>query len=151
MILKEINLEIENFKNKQIQIVPGLTFNQYDTLNSIFFYYNSKFATGGVDDEGDRKYFYNIVKNPCKVFSKAIDFDTKNIRLLTTGGGDPLKTWFMERDVKYWMRDKQFGKVLNRIFKELPIFGSVVLKIVDGKPYFIDLRNFVVEQQAESL
>ena len=45
MILKEINLEIENFKNKQIQIVPGLTFNQYDTLNSIFFYYNSKFAT----------------------------------------------------------------------------------------------------------
>src|SRR3990167_4458314 len=151
MILKEINLEIENFKNKQIQIVPGLTFNQYDTLNSIFFYYNSKFATGGVDDEGDRKYFYNIVKNPCKVFSKAIDFDTKNIRLLTTGGGDPLKTWFMERDLKFWMRDKQFGKVLNRLFRELPIFGTVVLKIIEGHPYFVDLRNFIVQQAADDL
>lgn len=151
MLLKQLSKEIEDFKTKQIQIVPGLTFNQFDTVQSIYFYYNSKFKTGEVDEDGDRKYFYNIVKNPCKVFSKAIDFDTKNIRLLTVGGGDPTKTWFMERDLKFWMRDKQFGKVLNRIFKELPIYGSVVLKIVDGKPYFVDLRNFVVEQQAESL
>lgn len=151
MNVQTVNKEIEDFRSKQIQIVPGLFFNQYDTLNRIFFYYNSKFASGDTDDEGDRKYFYNIVKNPCKVFSKAIDFDTKNIRLLTTGGGDPLKTWFMERDLKFWMRDKQFGKILNRIFKELPIYGSVVLKIVKGTPYFVDLRNFVVQQSADSL
>jgi hypothetical protein len=151
MLLSKINKEVENFKNKQIQIVPGLSFNQYETIEKIFFYYNSKFKSGEVDDEGDRKYFYNIVKNPCKVFSKAIDFDTKNIRLLTTGGGDPLKTWFMERDLKFWMRDQKFGKVLNRVFKELPIFGTVVLKIIDGKPYFVDLRNFVVEQSADDL
>lgn len=149
--LTVINKEIQDFKTKQIQIVPGLSFNQYDTIQKIIFYYNSKFVSGETDDEGDKKFFYNIVKNPCKVFSKAIDFDTKNIRLLTTGGGDPLKTWFMERDIKYWMRDKQFGKVLNRIFRELPIFGSVVLKIVDGTPYFVDLRNFVVEQSAECI
>ena len=151
MNLKQLNQEIENFKTKQISIVPGLTFNQYDMLNRIYFYYHSKFQTGEIDEDGDKKYFFNIVKNPCKVFSKAIDFDTKNIRLLTTGGGDPLKTWFMERDLKYWMRDKQFGKVLNRIFKELPMFGSVVLKIIDGEVYFVDLRNFVLEQQADTL
>lgn len=151
MILRAINKEIQDYKTKQIQIVPGLFFNQYDTIQRIFFYYNSKFESGDVDDDGDKKYFYNIVKNPCKVFSKSIDFDTKNIRLLTAGGGDPLKTWFMERDLSYWMRDKQFGKVLNRIFRELPIFGSVVLKIVDGTPYFVDLRNFVVEQSADDL
>ena len=150
-ILRTIDTEVTDFKNKQIQIVPGLSFNQYDTIQKIFFYYNSKFTTGETDDDGDRKYFYNIVRNPCKVFSKAIDFDTKNIRLLTTGGGDPLKTWFMERDLKYWMRDKQFGKVLNRIFRELPIYGTVVLKIVEGTPHFVDLRNFVVEQGADTL
>lgn len=150
-LLTKINGEITDFKSKQIQIVPGLSFNQYDTLQKIFFYYNSKFTSGDIDDEGDRKYFYNIVKNPCKVFSKAIDFDTKNIRLLTAGGGDPIKTWFMERDLKYWMRDQEFGKVLNRIFKELPIFGTVVLKVVNGKCYFVDLRNFVLEQQVEDI
>jgi hypothetical protein len=150
-LLRKINKEIQDFKTKQICIVPGLFFNQYETIQKIFFYYNSKFQSGEIDEDGDKKYFLNIVKNPCKVFSKAIDFDTKNIRMLTAGGGDPLKTWFMERDLKYWMRDKQFGKVLNRIFRELPIFGSVVIKIVDGYPYFVDLRNFVVEQSADTI
>ncbi len=150
-VLRQINQEIEGFKSKNIHVVPGLTFNQYELIQKILFYYNSKFSTGEIDEDGDRKYFYNINKNPCKVFSKAIDFDTKNIRMLTVGGGDPLKTWFMERDLKFWMRDKQFGKVLNRIFKELPIFGSVVLKIVEGYPYFVDLRNFVIQQTAKSL
>lgn len=156
MIIKQINKEISDYQTKRVQIVPGLSFNQYDILNRIYFYYNSRFSSNGgtldpTDDDGDRMYFNNINKNPCKVYSKAIDFDTKNIRLLTVGGGDPLKTWFMERDLKYWMRDKQFGKILNRIFYELPIFGSVVLKMIEGTPYFVDLRNFVVDQSADTL
>lgn len=150
-LAKKTAQEIRDYQAEYVQIVPGLLWNQYLTINQIYFYYNSKFQSGDTDDEGDRKYFYNINKNPCKVFSKAIDFDTKNIRLLTVGGGDPTKTWFMERDLKYWMRDKQFGKTLNRIFRELPIFGTVVLKILNGTPYFVDLRNFVVEQTADSL
>lgn len=151
MLLRQINRELLDYKAKNIQIVPNLWFNQYETLQKIYFHSNSKFRTGDFDSEGDRKYFYNINKNPCMVFTKAIDFDTKNIRILTAGGGDPYKTWFMERDLKYWMRDKQFGKVLNRIFKELPIFGSVVLKVVDGTPYFVDLRNFIVDQTADDI
>src|SRR3990167_4717405 len=150
-ILRQINSEITDFQGKRVEIIPGLSYNQDELLKTIYFYYNSKFMSGDIDDEGDRKYFYNIVKNPCKVFTKAIDFDTKNIRLLTAGGGDPIKTWFMERDLKYWMRDQQFGKVLNRIFKELPIFGTVVLKVVNGKCYFVDLRNFVLEQQTDCI
>jgi hypothetical protein len=149
--LRTVNKEIQDFKTRHIQVVPGLTFNQHEMLKQIYFYYNSKFMSGDVDEDGDRKYFLNIVKNPCKVFSKSIDFDTKNIRLLTAGGGDPVKTWFMERDLKYWMRTQQFGKVLNRIFQELPIYGSVVLKVINGEPHFVDLRNFVVEQSADTL
>lgn len=150
-ILRIINSEINDFETKDIQIVPQFYFNQKKTLEQIYYYYNSKFQSGEIDEDGDKKYFYNIVRNPCKIYSKAIDFDTKNIRLLTAEGGNPLKTWFMERDLKYWMKDKQFGKVLNRIFSELPIYGSVVLKVVDGYVQFVDLRNFVVEQSADTL
>jgi hypothetical protein len=150
-ILRQINTEINDYESKYIQIVPGFYFNQKQILEQIYYYYNSKFQSGEIDEDGDKKYFYNIVKNPCKVFSKAIDFDTKNIRLLTAESGNPLKTWFMERDLKYWMKDKQFGKVLNRIFAEIPVFGSVVVKIVNGFPQFVDLRNFVVEQSSDTL
>lgn len=150
-ILRIVNKEINDYEQKQIQIVPGFVFNQKSTIEQIYYYYNSQFQTGEIDEDGDKKYFYNIVKNPCKVHSKAIDFDTKNIHLLTAESGNPLKTWFMERDLKLWMRDKQFGKVLNRLFQELPVFGSVVLKVVNGYPQFVDLRNFVVEQNADTL
>ena len=151
MILKTIRREIEEFTNESIQIVDGLNFNQKETIDKIYYYYLSKYESGEIDSQGDKKYFYNINRNPCNVGTKAIDFDTKNINIQTAGGGTPLKTWFFERDLKFWMKIQKFGKVLNRIFHELPIFGSVVLKIVDGKPYFVDLRNFVVEQSADTL
>jgi len=49
------------------------------------------------------------------------------------------------------MKDKRFGKVLNRIFDERPKFGTVVVKTIKGIPHFVDLRNFVVEQDADNL
>ena len=146
-ILQEIN----DFETDLIEVVKGYTFNQKDLLDKIYLYYNSKYKSGDTDTEGFKKYFYNIVRNPCNVASKAIDFDTKDIRILTAGGGNTLDTWFFERDLKFWMKDINFGKDLNRIFHELPIFGSVVIKIIDNKIHFVDLRNFIVEQSADSL
>ena len=149
--LKQIDEELNEFQHKKIQVVPGFEFNQKDTIEKVYRLYNSKFENGDIDSDGDKKYFYNVVKNPCKVTTKTIDFDTKDIRILTAGGGTPLKTWFYERDLKFWMRDKNFGKVLNRIFAELPIFGSVVLKVIKGTPYFVDLRNFYESPMADTL
>ncbi len=150
-MIELIKKEIDEFENESIEITEGFQFNQKETINQIYLYYNSKYLSGDIDDQGDKKYFFNITRNPCNVGTKAIDFDTKHIRILTAKGGNPLKTWFFERDLQFWFKDKNFGKVLNRIFYELPIFGSVVLKIINGKLYFVDLRNFIVEQSADSL
>lgn len=150
-MLSQIKTELKAFRNDEIEIVPGFTFNQNDTIETIYHYYHSQYQTGDVDSEGFKKYFYNIVRNPCNVATKAIDFDTKDIKIKAAEGSSPLKAWFYERDLKFWMKDKNFGKVLNRIFYELPKFGSVVLKVIDRKPLFVDLRNFVVEQSADTL
>jgi len=150
-MLATIQKEKHEFENDNIQIVDGLSFNQKRTLDRIYLYHNSKFINGELDDEGQKKFFFNIVRNPCKVTTKAIDFDTKHINVQTAGSGDPSKTWFFERDLKFWMKDQNFGKVLNRLFTELPVFGSCVLKVVDSKPLFVDLRNFIVDQSADTL
>ena len=150
-IKKQIYQEIVDFNTKSITISEGFSFNQKSTIEKIYRLYNSRYLHGDVDVEGDKKYFYNIVRNPCQMTTKALDFDTKHIKILNAAGGDPLVAWYFERDLKFWMKDQNFGKTLNRIFRELPIFGSVVLKIINGKTYFVDLRNFVVEQSADSL
>jgi hypothetical protein len=151
-LLKQINLEKSDFENKEITIVSGYTFNQKDTIERIYRLHNSKYAGGEVDGDGDKKYFYNVVRNPCKITTKMIDFDTKDIKILTDSGGNPLTTWFYEKDLKQWMKEQDFGKVLNRIFEDLPIFGSAVIKVIEGKPHFVDLRNFIVsEASADSL
>lgn len=150
-IVKKIIQETQDFRYIPTTIVPGLLFDQWATINDIFFAYNSKFKTGDIDDEGDRKYFLNQNRNPCDICEKSIDFDSKNFKFLTASGGNPELTWFMERDFKYWMRKQGFGKTLNRLFHELPIFGSVVIKIVQGVPYFVDLRNFIVDKSSDDL
>lgn len=151
MDLAQIKQEISEYEKGTIQIAEELEFSQADLIKKIIYYHNSHFLTGDYDDQGDRKYFFNINRNPCDVCTKAIDFDTKDINIQTASGGNPLRTWFLQRDLKFWMKDQNFGKVLNRIFYELPIFGSVVLKVLGGKPYFVDLRNFVVQQDADVL
>jgi len=151
MNIAKIKQELNEYETKSIFIADGLEFSQADLITKIIYYYNSKFTTGEYDDQNDKKYFFNIVRNPCDVATKAIDFDTKNINILTASGGTSLKTWYFERDLKFWMKDKKFGKVLNRIFHELPIFGSVVLKIVNGEIFFVDLKNFAVQQDADTL
>jgi hypothetical protein len=151
-LLKQINLEKSDFDSKDITIVNGYTFNQKRTIERIYRLLNSKYENGDVDANGDKKYFYNVVLNPCRVTTKMIDFDTKDIKVHSASGGNGLTTWFYEKDLKLWMKENNFGKVLNRIFDELPKFGSVVLKVINGQPYFVDLRNFIVsEPSADNL
>jgi len=149
-MLNQIRREIEEYK-EDITIVDGVEFNQKETIEKIHRILNSKFIHGEVDTDGDRKHFFNIVRNPCGVETKATDFDTKHIRIVTADTGNPKKTWFFERDLKFWMKDKNFGRVLNRIFEDRPKFGTVVIKTINGTPHFVDLRNFMMETSADTL
>lgn len=149
-ILGQIQRELTEF-TEEIKILDSWSFSQKDTIEQAILYNNSKFVDGDTDELGFKRYFYNITKYSCGATTKAIDIDTKDIMFMTAAGGDPLKTWFLERDIRYWMKDKYFGETLNRICRELPIFGTVVIKMIKGEPYFVDLRNFVCQQNADTL
>lgn len=48
--------------------------------------------------------------------------------VLPVGGQNSIWSWLMDKDLKHWMKESGFGKTLNDIFFNLPIYGSVVLK-----------------------
>ena len=149
-ILGQIQLELTRF-SEPIKVLDSWESDQKKLIEQAILYLNSKFVDGDIDELGFKRYFYNITKYSCGATTKAIDVDTKDIIFMTAAGGNPLKTWFLERDIRFWMKDKYFGETLNRICRELPIYGSVVLKMIKGECYFVDLRNFVCEQNADSL
>ena len=151
-ILQQINEEIADFKKPIPMDENGSwMFNQLETINQAILYTNGKYINGDVDEDDLKLYFYNITRQAVGTTAKAIDLDTKDILLKTEPGGDYIKTWFLQRDVKYWLKKQEFGKILNRISDELPQFGSVVLKYINGNAEFVNLKNFIVEQNADCL
>jgi len=151
MTFNRIKKEVEDFQKKSVRVTPHYEYNQKETIEDIIRLYNSRFETGEYDNQGFKKYFFNIVRNPCYVSSKAIDFDTKDIIVDSADGQNSIWSWLMDKDLKQWMKENDFGKTLNDIFYNLPIYGSVVLKKAKDKLHIVDLRNLIVEQTADSL
>jgi len=150
-IYKIIADSINEFNNDSVTIVDSFEFRQRNTIEQVVRLHNSKFKDGDTDKEGFRKYFKNIVKNPCQASTKAVKFTPKDITIVPAPGQNSRHTWLMDRDLRYYLKEKEFSKILNRLFIELPIFGSVVLKKVKDKFFFVDLRNLINEQAADRL
>lgn len=147
----QLNSELEEFKSQDIKIADGFTFNQRKTIHSNIRAYNSQFEGGNIDSEGFLKFYYNITRNPCNSSSKAIKFKPKDIILNPAPGQSSHKVWLMNLDLRHYFKVEKFSQFLQRIFRELPILGSVVVKKIGDKFYFVDLRNLANEQSAETL
>lgn len=147
-ILEQINKEIGEYK-KTINI--GWDFNQLKTIEQAVLYVNGRYVDGDIDDDDLKLYFYNITRAAVGTTAKAIDLDTKDVLIKTAPGGNWLKTWFLQRDIKYWLKKEEFGKILNRISRELPQYGSVVIKYINNRAEFVNLKNLIVEQNADCL
>ena len=148
-IKSKIQEELQEF-DRDITIIDNWNFNQRRTIQQAILYFNSKFVDGDMVD-GFKQFFFNVVRPACGTTTKAIDIDTKDIILMTAPGGSSIKTWFLQRSLNNWFKRKEFGKILNRISEELPIYGSVVLKKVKDDVKFVNLKNFICEQNADTL
>jgi hypothetical protein len=134
-----------------VQLPGGYLFNHVDTLKLIDLYYNSKYKTGQYDVLGYRKFFYNIVKPACDIATKFIDLDTKDIILIPEGNDDELKVWFMQKKLKQWLKDTDFGSLLNEIAFDLPKYGSVVIKKGKKEWKKVNLQNLRFDTSVSSL
>lgn len=118
---------------KPVLMPGGWHWNLTDTLRKIDLYYNSQFESGNKDRHNRRKFFYNIVKPACDVASKFIDLDTKNILLYSEKAGDDLRVWLMRRDLQNWMKNEEFGVLINELGTAYPKDGHLVVKRNKGE------------------
>ena len=118
----------ENFLKKEIEIAPGLMHNQYEVVKRSYFYQHNQFESGPIDENGDPKYFYDLVTDRNDDASKNIDLDTKDNYIKAEDGGAYLKTWMLRREFMGYAKESGFGKKLNELSDDLPAFGTVVWK-----------------------
>lgn len=165
-IFGQIQKEIDDFKFKKIHIAgvqngenarylntqtKGYWFSQYETLNLIDLYYNSKFETGQIDSEGQRKLFLNIGAFRADVASKMVDIDTKDFVFIPDEDGSKWGTYFIAKDFKDWTRETYFGELINEFVENYPKYGTIVSKKVGKTIERVPLRSLINQADAKSL
>lgn len=104
---------------------------QYDNLNRIDAYLNSKHITGDTDSKGREKPFFNIVTAAVNIWFRATDIDRKNIKIKATKSYQDIAAFLATCHLQLWMKKAKFGKYLNRWGRTLAKYGSAVTKFVE--------------------
>ena len=131
----------ENFLRNSPEIVPGLVFNQYDIIKRIYFYIHGQFESGPFDENGQPKYFYDLVTDRNDQSTKNIDLDTKDVYIKAETKGAYLKSWMLRREFMGYAKESGFGKKLNEVSDDLPDFGTVVWKKIKTEDGDTDVQQ----------
>jgi len=153
-IFDAIRQERQDFLFNTIQIVDGFMFSQYQTIKKIHKYYNGQYNDGNYETINGitrKKVFKTIGKRRATIASKQIDIDTKDFLLISENYATEWNVFLLEKELKAWMTKEKFGKILNQIADELPVYGSVVLRKTKEGAELVDLRYFFCEQSADNL
>lgn len=150
-IFAQVRQEKQDFIDNDISIVDGYSFNQYQTIKKIHLYYNSRFVSGEFDANGRKKIFFNIVKSPCKVSTRFLNFDTKDIRLISNIENNEVGAMLLTSEVRFWLKENKFANLMNEIAEKLPIYGSIVVKKTKKGAELIDLRKLILDPTVKTI
>lgn len=152
-IQQELEIIKKNY-DSPINRVEGLPFSQKKLIKTIEFYTDSKYLNGQKDELDREKPFYNILNGICDVENAAKDLDTKDIDVVSDDSNHYLESWLLSKDIQVWMKEVNFGKILNDIRDTDTRYGSVLAKKVirkseNGKVLDIELpewKNMITDQ-----
>ena len=125
----------KDYISGETTISEYVQFSQYDNVNRIDAYLNSKHTSGLTDSQEREKPFFNIVTGAVNIWYRATDIDRKNVRIKATKAKDVMGAYLASVHLQQWMKMDNFGVFLNDWGRTLARYGSAVTKFVekDGK------------------
>lgn len=106
-------------------------FSQYENIEKIDAYLNSKHTSGDQDSLGRDKPFFNIVTAARNIWYRATDIDRKNIRITADKLTNYIPAFVATIHLQEWMKRSGFGQFLNDWGRSLATYGSSVVKFVE--------------------
>ena len=141
---------MNDFIYNQIEVVPGCLFNQYDTIKKAHLYVNKKFQDTR-QYQGRDKLFFDVATYRRDTIAKSIDIDTKDIKLVADNPESDVQTFIAEKEFRYWLKDSEFGEILNELGDDLATYGSIVLKCIASKVENVDLRRLFLDPTVKNI
>lgn len=139
-IFKAIKQEIDYCEMTTLKVNPSFAKTQTNILDLIEKYWLSQYRDGDSDSFGNPRPFYNISTFPVDIASKLIEFDVKDIKIISEEQ-DYWTAFLMQKELHQWMKEKYFGNFLNKLAYEIPKYGHVVVKKTGDNIDTVPLRN----------
>ena len=81
-----------------------------------------------------------------------IDFDLKNLKcVVAEGTSEPIDDMLVDalnKELRIYLKKNKYSALLNEISRQLPIYGSVLLKKIKDGAEIVPLQNLFIEQGA---
>lgn len=146
-----IQQEKQSYKESSVRRTSGDYFNQFNTLERINKYKNSKFLE--CDDQD--AIFWNLSTPRIPLFAKSIDWDTKDFKIKGIGKFKYLQSWILNVRFRKWVKDTRFALVLDDLATKTATYGSSVWKKEKFKGKYriknVNLLNLVFDPTVENI
>lgn len=151
-VVNRITEEVENYKNGNVILSGGIPFSAYKLIRRINLYKNHHYPTGKRDSVGNYKYWLDVITPRVDGDVKNIDFDTKDITLVSDSPEDNTRLLLANARLKDYLRESGEAAKLNEAVERNTEWGNVVWKKVKGGYAIKELSKvMVLNQIAETL
>ncbi|HEB13722.1 MAG TPA: hypothetical protein ENI13_01945 [candidate division CPR3 bacterium] len=152
MVLQRIKEELDSYKEGNVEVTEGYTFSAFKLIRRVLLYKNQIFTTGKRDSQGNYKYWFDVISPRVDAEVKNVDFDTKDIVLMSDAAEDAGKLLIANARLKEYLRETGQAAKLNEAVERGTEWGNVVWKQIKGGYKLMELDKFMVlNQTAEAL
>jgi hypothetical protein len=130
-LYSQLDDHIQQYEKGVILISEDIEFSMHKTVRTITHYILSKYMSGGKDNIDPktqlRRPFRNIGNAIVDIEWRAKNIDRKSIEGHATDG-DYLFSMVVNKELQQWMKDNNFGKVIDDYQRKKSEYGSALLK-----------------------
>ena len=136
--------EIREHLDSSVQIGEEEDYSQAKLVRRIGLFESHIYPTGQFDEQGDYKFWFDIITSRIDDEVKNIDIDTKNVEPFSTRKEDALPMIVLNLKLSEHARDTGQSEEINDAVEEGSGWGNVVWKRTKNGYERVDLRNFYV-------
>lgn len=134
---------ISEYQNGTVQVSDDISYSTKDVINENYRIYNGKMKSGK-DSDGLEMIMLNIAWIIYRTLFYGSDIDTKDAQVRSLNGRGTQIMPLLRMAIVSHLNRTGFNDFIDDVRSDMSAFGSVLIKIVDGVPKTVDLRNAVI-------